>query len=67
MRAHNDSTAIKYTFKDVLAATVNSTTDGGTNRLWKLRQRCIGPGRYAHHLDRWLEYYPASRVCSFEF
>lgn len=54
MRAHNDSTALSASFEEVLDA-----TDGS---LKKLKQRCISGGRYTHHLDRWLEYYPSSQI-----
>jgi len=28
-----------------------------------LGQRCLLPGLYAQHLERWLMYYPSSKVC----
>uniref|UniRef100_A0A914W2N6 [heparan sulfate]-glucosamine N-sulfotransferase n=1 Tax=Plectus sambesii TaxID=2011161 RepID=A0A914W2N6_9BILA len=58
MIAHKDPIALKYSFAQVLAATDNDSE----RKLWKLRQRCIAPGRYAHHLDRWLEYYSPNRL-----
>jgi heparan sulfate N-deacetylase/N-sulfotransferase NDST2 len=24
--------------------------------------RCLNPGRYAHHLERWLSYFPSQQV-----
>ena len=28
-----------------------------------LGRRCLLPGLYAQHLERWLMYYPSSKVC----
>lgn len=57
MRAHKDSTALRYSLSEVLMA--NSS---GPLHLRRLRQRCISPGRYSHHLERWLDYYPLSQI-----
>ncbi|MFH4977471.1 hypothetical protein AB6A40_004180 [Gnathostoma spinigerum] len=57
MRAHNDTTALNYSLDDIVAA--NSTSPYA---LRKLRRRCITPGRYSHHMEHWLEYYPLSQI-----
>ena len=49
MRAHTDPTSLKYTFKQVLMAGPDSP-----RALMSLAGRCLEPGKYAQHLDRWL-------------
>ncbi|KHJ74940.1 sulfotransferase domain protein, partial [Oesophagostomum dentatum] len=53
--SHNDSVALS-------AGSLNAILDAETPQLRKIRQRCISGGRYTHHLDRWLEYYPLSNL-----
>ena len=57
MRAHNDPTATNFSFKEVLLAGADSPSP-----LVSLRSRCLQPGHYAVHLERWLAHYKASRL-----
>uniref|UniRef100_A0A914ZHT9 [heparan sulfate]-glucosamine N-sulfotransferase n=2 Tax=Parascaris univalens TaxID=6257 RepID=A0A914ZHT9_PARUN len=57
MRARNDSTALTHSLIEILNANASDALP-----LRKLRQRCVSPGRYAHHLDRWLDVYPLSQI-----
>lgn len=52
MRAHADPTSLKYTFKQVITAGPDSP-----RALLSLAGRCLEPGKYAQHLDRWLTQY----------
>uniref|UniRef100_A0A183EN50 Sulfotransfer_1 domain-containing protein n=1 Tax=Gongylonema pulchrum TaxID=637853 RepID=A0A183EN50_9BILA len=56
MRAHNDTTAVNYRLEEILDANVSSIA------LRRLRNRCISPGRYAHHLEHWLDFYPPTQI-----
>lgn len=49
MRAHSDPTAINYTFRQVITAGPSSP-----KALLALQSRCLEPGKYAVHLERWL-------------
>ena len=52
-RAHGDETAMQYSFHEVI--TTNTTT---TNKALKsLQSRCLEPGKYASHIERWLQFY----------
>ncbi|KAI1715510.1 heparan sulfate-N-deacetylase domain-containing protein [Ditylenchus destructor] len=53
--AHNDSGIGNYTAEQVFMGNVSAATE-------KLRNRCLGPGLFAHHLDRWLDYFPPSQL-----
>ncbi|CAI4222133.1 unnamed protein product [Auanema sp. JU1783] len=55
MIAHNDSATLS-------AGSLENILDGQTILLRKIRQRYISGGRYTHHLDRWLEYFPLSQL-----
>ena len=54
VRAHNDPTAFKYNFSEVIRATPQSSHD---RKLLSLRDHCLMPGRYQIHLSKWLKYY----------
>lgn len=56
MRAHNDTTALTYRLQEILDANISLVP------LRRLRNRCISPGRYAHHLEHWLEFYPSTQI-----
>uniref|UniRef100_A0A1I8EIL5 [heparan sulfate]-glucosamine N-sulfotransferase n=1 Tax=Wuchereria bancrofti TaxID=6293 RepID=A0A1I8EIL5_WUCBA len=56
MRAHNDTTAMTHELDQILDANVSSVL------LRRLRNRCISPGRYTHHLEHWLDYYPSTQI-----
>lgn len=60
MRSHGDKIATSFTFYQIITATDNRAP----KRLLQLRSRCLTPGHYANHLQRWLAYYPAEQVNS---
>ncbi|GMR48136.1 hypothetical protein PMAYCL1PPCAC_18331, partial [Pristionchus mayeri] len=51
--ARNESIVNGLSMDDVL--------DGKSASAKRIRSRCISGGRYAHHLDRWLEWFPSSQ------
>ncbi|XP_072347446.1 bifunctional heparan sulfate N-deacetylase/N-sulfotransferase 2 [Scyliorhinus torazame] len=51
-RAHHDSAALNYTFYQVVTAGPDSPRD-----LRVLKNRCLFPGWYATHIERWLTHY----------
>lgn len=56
-RSHGDPVALNYTFNQVLTA-----GEGQPKALRDLRVRCLSPGMYSHHLDRWLLYFPPQQI-----
>lgn len=58
-RAHEDHAALQFTFYDVISA-----RPGAPAELRSLQSRCLIPGLYSTHLERWLTYYPANQVGS---
>jgi len=56
MRAHNDPTALTYTFYQVLESNSSSPKP-----VRSLKSRCLEPGKYVVHLERWLAEFPSSR------
>ncbi|KAL4631345.1 bifunctional heparan sulfate N-deacetylase/N-sulfotransferase 1 [Arapaima gigas] len=56
-RAHDDPAALKYTFHEVITAGRDAPI-----KLRVLQNRCLVPGWYATHLERWLNYYHHSQV-----
>ncbi|XP_064810481.1 bifunctional heparan sulfate N-deacetylase/N-sulfotransferase 1-like isoform X2 [Oncorhynchus masou masou] len=56
-RAHDDPVALKYSFHDVITATHDSAV-----KLRVLQNRCLVPGWYAVHMERWLNHYHSSQV-----
>ncbi|KAM9511864.1 bifunctional heparan sulfate N-deacetylase/N-sulfotransferase 1-like isoform 3-T3 [Salvelinus alpinus] len=56
-RAHDDPVALKYSFHDVITATHDSPV-----KLRVLQNRCLVPGWYAIHMERWLNHYHSSQV-----
>lgn len=56
-RSHGDPTALNYSFYDVITANKHSV-----KQLHELRNRCLNPGLYAQHLERWLTYYPPQQL-----
>ena len=57
MRAHDDPTALAHSFHDVV------TADPAAERpLRALQSRCLEPGKYAQHLERWLLQYKARQL-----
>ncbi|MFT7796277.1 bifunctional heparan sulfate N-deacetylase/N-sulfotransferase 1-like isoform X1, partial [Arapaima gigas] len=56
-RAHGDAVALKYTFHDIITADRHTPT-----KVRILQNRCLIPGLYATHLERWLSHYHSSQV-----
>uniref|UniRef100_A0A8C9RT65 [heparan sulfate]-glucosamine N-sulfotransferase n=2 Tax=Scleropages formosus TaxID=113540 RepID=A0A8C9RT65_SCLFO len=56
-RAHEDHAALRYTFYDVISAGHHAPPE-----LRSLQNRCLVPGLYAIHLERWLTYFPPSQL-----
>ncbi|XP_069090262.1 bifunctional heparan sulfate N-deacetylase/N-sulfotransferase 4 [Pleurodeles waltl] len=56
-RSHQDPTALKFSFYEVISAGSGPPSD-----LHTLQKRCLIPGWYATHIERWLAYFPASQL-----
>ncbi|KAK3558958.1 hypothetical protein QTP86_000080 [Hemibagrus guttatus] len=56
-RAHQDPVALNYTFQQVISAGSSSPA-----ALLTLQRRCLQPGYYSSHLERWLHYYQPSQL-----
>ncbi|KAM9462927.1 bifunctional heparan sulfate N-deacetylase/N-sulfotransferase 2 isoform 1-T3 [Clarias gariepinus] len=56
-RAHQDPVALNYTFQQVISAGSSSPA-----ALLALHRRCLQPGYYSSHLERWLHYYQPSQL-----
>ncbi|XP_035986575.1 bifunctional heparan sulfate N-deacetylase/N-sulfotransferase 2 isoform X2 [Fundulus heteroclitus] len=56
-RAHQDPAALNNTFYAVVTASPSSS-----RALLVLQKRCLYPGAYASHLERWLQYYQPSQL-----
>ena len=56
-RAHRDPAALNNTFHAVVTAGPQGPRD-----ILALQRRCLRPGTYAAHLERWLQHYQPSQV-----
>ncbi|XP_045576703.1 bifunctional heparan sulfate N-deacetylase/N-sulfotransferase 2 isoform X1 [Salmo salar] len=56
-RAHQDPMAVNHTFQEVVTAGPATPRE-----LLILQRRCLKPGAYATHLERWLHHYQPSQV-----
>nr|XP_048282435.1 bifunctional heparan sulfate N-deacetylase/N-sulfotransferase 2 isoform X4 [Myodes glareolus] len=56
-RAHGDPVALNYTFYQVISASSQAPLV-----LRSLQSRCLVPGYYSTHLQRWLTYYPSGQL-----
>ncbi|XP_064193581.1 bifunctional heparan sulfate N-deacetylase/N-sulfotransferase 4 [Anguilla rostrata] len=56
-RAHEDRAALRYSFYEVISAGHHAPAE-----LRSLQNRCLVPGLYAVHIERWLTYYPPSQL-----
>ncbi|CDQ66692.1 unnamed protein product [Oncorhynchus mykiss] len=56
-RAHQDPMTVNHTFQEVVTARPASPRE-----LLILQRRCLKPGAYATHLERWLHHYQPSQV-----
>ncbi|XP_033123011.1 bifunctional heparan sulfate N-deacetylase/N-sulfotransferase 4-like [Anneissia japonica] len=57
MRSHNDPVALNYTFYEIVSADKSSLS-----AIHDLRRRCLEPGKYAKHLDRWMSHYTSNQL-----
>ena len=57
IRAHEEQVALQYSFYDVLSANEDSV-----HALRVLRERCLNPGLYAQHIERWMDSYNNKQV-----
>ena len=57
MRSHDNEAAWSTEFYDLLTSNVNASSE-----VKSLRNRCLRPGLYAEHLERWILYFPVSQV-----
>uniref|UniRef100_A0A8C6Y842 [heparan sulfate]-glucosamine N-sulfotransferase n=1 Tax=Naja naja TaxID=35670 RepID=A0A8C6Y842_NAJNA len=56
-RAHNDPVALNYTFYQTISAGPQAPQE-----LHNLQSRCLNPGLYSTHLERWLTYFPSGQI-----
>ncbi|XP_042307017.1 bifunctional heparan sulfate N-deacetylase/N-sulfotransferase 1 isoform X3 [Sceloporus undulatus] len=56
-RAHDDPVALKYTFHEVITAGPEAS-----QKLRTLQNRCLVPGCYATHIERWLNNFHANQI-----
>lgn len=56
-RAHGDPIAKNYSFHEVITA-----NDTAPKTVRDLRNRCLNPGKYSTHLDRWLSYFVPQQI-----
>ncbi|XP_019854532.1 PREDICTED: bifunctional heparan sulfate N-deacetylase/N-sulfotransferase-like [Amphimedon queenslandica] len=59
VKFHNDPTALIHNFTSVIKA---SRKNSSSQNLLNLRSRCLLPGIYHEHLERWLEYFPQNQI-----
>ncbi|KAM9027263.1 bifunctional heparan sulfate N-deacetylase/N-sulfotransferase 3 isoform 3-T3 [Ara ararauna] len=52
-RSHEDPAALKFSFYQVITAGPRAPSE-----LKALQKRCLAPGWYATHIERWLTYFP---------
>lgn len=57
IKSHGDPAANNYTFHAVITA-----NDSAPRQLKDLRNRCLNPGKYSHHLERWLLEYSSHQL-----
>ncbi|XP_005433816.1 bifunctional heparan sulfate N-deacetylase/N-sulfotransferase 4 [Falco naumanni] len=55
-RSHEDPTALKFNFYEVI-----TSSHWAPSEIRTLQKRCLTPGWYAVHIERWLSHYPASQ------
>ena len=58
-RSHEDPAALRFNFYDVV-----TTGPQAPPALKALQHRCLAPGWYAVHIERWLAHFAASQVTS---
>lgn len=58
-RAHGDLLAKEKSFEEIIKA---KDDDSSSHELRTIRNRCLMPGFYSQHLNRWLELYPSRQI-----
>uniref|UniRef100_A0A8C3BTP1 [heparan sulfate]-glucosamine N-sulfotransferase n=1 Tax=Cairina moschata TaxID=8855 RepID=A0A8C3BTP1_CAIMO len=56
-RSHEDPAALKFNFYEVI-----TSGHWAPSEIRTLQKRCLTPGLYAVHIERWLTHYPASQL-----
>ncbi|KAJ7401657.1 hypothetical protein BTVI_93724 [Pitangus sulphuratus] len=56
-RSHEDPAALKFNFYEVI-----TSGPWAPSEIRALQKRCLSPGWYAVHIERWLSHYPASQL-----
>ncbi|KAF4802738.1 Bifunctional heparan sulfate N-deacetylase/N-sulfotransferase 4 [Turdus rufiventris] len=56
-RSHEDPAALKFNFYEVISGSPRAPPE-----LRALQRRCLAPGWYALHIQRWLSHFPASQL-----
>ncbi|XP_078232752.1 bifunctional heparan sulfate N-deacetylase/N-sulfotransferase 4 isoform X1 [Pogona vitticeps] len=56
-RSHEDAAALKFNFYEVI-----TSDDWAPPELRTLQKRCLIPGWYAIHIERWLRHFPTSQL-----
>ncbi|KAG9480257.1 hypothetical protein GDO78_011979 [Eleutherodactylus coqui] len=56
-RAHQDPVALKFSFYEVIRAGSQASPD-----LQSLQKKCLMPGWYSTHIERWLQYFPPAQL-----
>ncbi|XP_067153742.1 bifunctional heparan sulfate N-deacetylase/N-sulfotransferase 4 isoform X4 [Apteryx mantelli] len=56
-RSHEDPAALRFNFYEVI-----TSGHWAPSEIRTLQKRCLTPGWYAVHIERWLTHYPASQL-----
>ncbi|NXM48155.1 NDST4 sulfotransferase, partial [Gymnorhina tibicen] len=56
-RSHEDPAALKFNFYEVI-----TSSPWAPSEIRALQRRCLTPGWYALHIERWLTHFPASQL-----
>ncbi|XP_075472546.1 bifunctional heparan sulfate N-deacetylase/N-sulfotransferase 3-like isoform X2 [Ascaphus truei] len=56
-RAHQDRAALRFSFYEVITAGAQTPSD-----LRSLQRKCLVPGWYSTHIERWLGHFPPAQV-----
>ncbi|KAM6429003.1 bifunctional heparan sulfate N-deacetylase/N-sulfotransferase 4 [Rhynochetos jubatus] len=56
-RSHEDPAALKFNFYEVI-----TSSHWAPSEIRALQKRCLTPGWYAVHIERWLTHFPASQL-----
>ncbi|KAL3118157.1 hypothetical protein niasHT_001931 [Heterodera trifolii] len=62
MRAHNNSVALQHTAEQLFISNESAVNYDGDEAFIKLKRRCLWPGFYARHIDRWLDHFSPAQL-----